>query len=1700
MSGRSTPEGPAPEEGGTTSASSSPSAAVDDVDTSVDLSTVSSIVAQPLYGVRAAQLDIGSYIHNKRIKLRHQFQQQTQAASPMNLSPLTGTLPQHSTSSSALPPPPSPSSSSLFAGLVFWVNGLTSPPAHQLLPLIYQHCGSVENVLVPLVTHCVADHVPTTKVREWKEKSKRKRWIIQARWVVDSVRERRRLPEHDYLVEELRERGVVSVRGMLLKDNRRTPSVDGGEDQATSTSGSQRRAEHPSASINAATTSHPSLSTAVREPPPPSRPVHADDAPSVPPSPSVSVQPESVAAAVDLVSNPPVGPLSFRSLASRSSPSMPPPPPPPLPNYLSQLLSPAPYYSDQELSRRASRVLTHTTVSSASALPPLPPLPPATHPYAPPPHRPPILTGRPTLASPSSTLAIQATSTSTSTASAAPALFVFPAPPAPPAQSTSPLSPPHATSPASAPPATASSPSSSATAPQSVLLPAHMTGPSGVLSGHRLSGRSTLNDPHFVKTFFAASRLHFIGSWRRLFQGLIPSLLSIPSRVPASSYASPSATSPTYILHCDLDCFFASIAQRDNPALKGKPVAVCHARAADPDSSADAAFGSGLSSSSISSCNYLARSFGLHAEMSIGRARRLCPELVLVPYEFTKYADASEAIYRIFFSVTHRIQAVSLDECYMELPGAWREGEVEEVVKDVRRRVEAATGVQVSIGVGHSLLLARLATKAAKPDNFHFLTASSPLALQTYMAGLSVSEIPGIGWAGQQRLLTDLNVSTCGQLQAVSRDKLQSMFGPKYGLTIFDSCRGIDHRPLMPVGHTDGRSSTQQSIAVNINYGIRFEREDHVRTFLHDVASELLDRLASTHLTAQLLSMKLMVRHPKAPIEPPRKFLGHGVCETRNKSRSIEGRAIGEGGASEVERERLTAMVLDLWDKLRVEFKIKIEDLRGVGLQFNRLKPTTGSSAKGSPFSAWKVSTAVASVEGKAEEKVEAKAAQGPDDGWMVDEEVEMGEEENEWKEDGMEEDMEDVDDSAMGDSATAPPQAQTVTPSPHRPDVSSETSRSDVAKHPTAEAPAPPSTPAGSTPSSAAAPLSVHVPSTTVSVASPLFAMPSSLLLSSSFPSAGSLGTATVKLSMDQLLHVLNAFNQQQTSGRCEAALNPRPAFLAPPSSPPPPSTVTSSVSASSALSASLPASSAVPLSSSSPAPTLDEVVAQLAADKERAFLQSLPAFTSLDRSVISALSIDLRQELASAYKKKRAMEKEKEEAARPPPQRVMPLTAAVPQPSASASSTAGARSARPAVASSSSASPVTFEQLDPTTLAELPADIREEVEREFRRGQRTATAATRSRANGAAASSRAARGGKKASKRKAMERAPAAVSTAPPHRSGLPGVSIVSHFTAVEHERRAERERPPKTSPPPREADAQVIILDDLPTRRPRRVSSRAVVMQPDDSRSSQQLQLEADEKYGEADQERWSTSPSGRQRSVREEKEAEHRRREALQERVETLHRRTVDARAASTLMSSTATRVASSLLGKHPPPSTSSSSAIRTPDISNGALLLETLRGAESTFLSSSSVLPHFSRWLHALRRSSPHRHPAPLSLHSCCRHTQGAAPCSPHCFCSASSAHQSLSRLLLAQLRLKNVECVAAFIKAMRETLKQENSSHATPPPDSPTSASGLCVCFSCSVRHLVENVEGQVVGEYGAALKPRGRSRADSMAMNLTSM
>ena len=430
------------------------------------------------------------------------------------------------------------------------------------------------------------------------------------------------------------------------------------------------------------------------------------------------------------------------------------------------------------------------------------------------------------------------------------------------------------------------------------------------------TARSTLNDPNFVFNYFASSRLHFIGSFKEHLNTIYPQLLSIqplyPSyqaRVPTLNHNSKIVLGDTtskqrIVLHIDMDCFFVSASIRDQPELSSKPVAVAHSTA------------TANSTSEISSCNYVAREYGLCAGMSIGRASELCQDLIVLDYNFELYARLSEQIYRVFFSYTHCVQSVSCDEAYLELP-PWVNALI--IAQQIKSAIYTSTQCNASIGIGSSKLLSRLATKQAKPNNIFQLHYNE---LPTYVDPLNVAELPGVGWSIQRKLKLEFNVELCRELQQISKAQLQHEFGSKTGDMLYNTCRGNDTRALET-------NKLRKSLGADVNYGVRFNEYKQIQKFITDIASEVVSRLRNAHVRGYCITVNAKKRGIDAPVEPA-KFLGHGVCD--NYSKTINVRVSIDGSADSV--TILAQHCIQLYNT----FNIEPTWLRGFGIHISKIE------------------------------------------------------------------------------------------------------------------------------------------------------------------------------------------------------------------------------------------------------------------------------------------------------------------------------------------------------------------------------------------------------------------------------------------------------------------------------------------------------------------------------------------------------------------------------------------------------------------------------------------------------------------------------------------------------------------------------------------------------------------------------------------
>ncbi len=246
------------------------------------------------------------------------------------------------------------------------------------------------------------------------------------------------------------------------------------------------------------------------------------------------------------------------------------------------------------------------------------------------------------------------------------------------------------------------------------------------------------------------------------------------------------------IIHVDCDCFYAAIEMRDDPRLRGRPLAV----GGDPGKR-------GV----IATCNYEARAFGVRSAMASAYAKKLCPDLLIVPPRMAVYREVSAAIQAIFADYTTLIQPLSLDEAYLDVSDSQAcKGSATLMAQEIRQRVRDSQGITVSAGVAPNKFLAKIASDWNKPDG---LKVVLPDELEAFVAALPVERLHGVGRVTARRL-NNLGVDTCAQLKLWRKADLVREFG-SFGERLWELARGIDERPVVV-------ESRRQSVSVEHTY------------------------------------------------------------------------------------------------------------------------------------------------------------------------------------------------------------------------------------------------------------------------------------------------------------------------------------------------------------------------------------------------------------------------------------------------------------------------------------------------------------------------------------------------------------------------------------------------------------------------------------------------------------------------------------------------------------------------------------------------------------------------------------------------------------------------------------------------------------------------------------------------------------------
>ncbi|OBS64602.1 hypothetical protein A6R68_06850, partial [Neotoma lepida] len=304
--------------------------------------------------------------------------------------------------------------------------------------------------------------------------------------------------------------------------------------------------------------------------------------------------------------------------------------------------------------------------------------------------------------------------------------------------------------------------------------------------------------------------------------------------------------------------------------------------------------------------------FGIKNGMFFGYAKQLCPNLQAVPYDFHAYKEVAQAIY------THSIEAVSCDEALVDITDILAETKLtpDEFATALRMEIKDKTKCSASVGIGSNILLARMATRNAKPDGQYHL---QPDEVDDFIRGQLVTNLPGVGRSMESKLAS-LGVKTCGDLQCMTMAKLQKEFGPKTGQMLYRFCRGLDDRPVRT-------EKERKSVSAEINYGIRFTQPKEAEAFLLSLSEEIQRRLEAAGMKGKRLTLKIMVRKPGAPVETA-KFGGHGICDNIARTVTLDqatdsAKVIGKA-------------TLNMFHTM----KLNISDMRGVGIQVNQLVPT----------------------------------------------------------------------------------------------------------------------------------------------------------------------------------------------------------------------------------------------------------------------------------------------------------------------------------------------------------------------------------------------------------------------------------------------------------------------------------------------------------------------------------------------------------------------------------------------------------------------------------------------------------------------------------------------------------------------------------------------------------------------------------------
>ncbi|MGC9337058.1 MAG: DNA polymerase IV [Candidatus Cloacimonadia bacterium] len=288
------------------------------------------------------------------------------------------------------------------------------------------------------------------------------------------------------------------------------------------------------------------------------------------------------------------------------------------------------------------------------------------------------------------------------------------------------------------------------------------------------------------------------------------------------------------ILHIDMDAFFASIEQRDNPNLRGKPIVVG---------------GEEGNKGVVSTASYEARKFGIHSAMPIYQAKKLYPKLIVVQPNFIKYAQVSVRILNICHLFTPIVEPVSIDEFFLDISGTIPLfGSKREIAESLQKKVLHDLELSCSIGIAPNKLLAKIASDQHKPAG---ITIIQPADVESFLANLPIEKIPGIG-DKTAAILRNMGIRWAGEIGELSQELLRRKFG-KLGIRLYQVGKGIDDTPVIPVAQSPRPKSIGKEVTLSHP---TVNREMIRKTFLH-LTNKVAFRLRKDKARAHTITLKV---------------------------------------------------------------------------------------------------------------------------------------------------------------------------------------------------------------------------------------------------------------------------------------------------------------------------------------------------------------------------------------------------------------------------------------------------------------------------------------------------------------------------------------------------------------------------------------------------------------------------------------------------------------------------------------------------------------------------------------------------------------------------------------------------------------------------------------------------------------------------